>query len=218
MPYFLAGRSYRNSDEVRAACRLILMRTPTGEGLEGADAELAEALFDLHPLRSIKAGAGVLRHEVIRAPVGARRCFGVRRVDGSIVDWSIERCLNRKAGHSSMVMAAMRQTIRPFTEAFRQGQDDGSGCAVCAVTWEVDDLRRMHVDHAAPLTFARLAAAFVVETHGGWESVEVLGHDELSGPRLRPDVDLAWYRYHAERAVLRVVTRRVNLSILRRSA
>ena len=194
--------------------REILYRYAIGARVLSPDAEFLRDLLELHPEATQKIGVGVAFFRV-QQNMGSRG-FWLYRVDGTSTDWSFLACLTPPSREAE-ARAAFRTAIRDQVAEFRTNLELSG--LVCPITGEpLTSFNQIHIDHEIP--FEDLLARFlddeemelgrvaVVPTSDGSTDTELLDHG-LRG---------AWQRYHRERALLRAVSRRANLSVLRRRA
>lgn len=202
--------------KLRERARSILHRTTLGESLSGEDLAFMIELLSRHKNAERKVGVGVASIEVEAVPAWGRsaRCFWLTRIDGSRTDFGIDSCLSG-GSHEADVRAALRAEVADQVISFARATFD-AGPVVCPVTGEVLRREISHVDHAAPVTFLALATEWLESRDVA--RVELDGDaDGETTARLR-DRALAedWRAFHQRRAVLRVVSVRANLSLLRR--
>jgi hypothetical protein len=211
--YLLGSRAFGSKAEARAAFGRILRAYPDDVPLAGDDAELVFLLVyeGRHPEAVEKVGPGIA--EIVVRPSGyGTRGFWLRRVDGSMVDFSYRTALDGPPRPEATVRAALRWEIDDQIAAFRDSVQRRAGHepVTCELCGQPVDTGSGHVDHAAP-TFQQLAARFA-EATGGWGAlaVECVG---ATGRRLA-DRQLAevWRRYHARTARLRITHARCNLT------
>jgi hypothetical protein len=207
------GRRFASKSAAREYVVELLRLHDVGDTVSGVAATDLAGLLDLHPRRAEKVGAGVAGFVVLAPPPHRTRCFGARRVDGTVAHFSMLECL-KPSTERDRVLAACRAAARPDTLAFKAAAFGSGGPVPCAVsgvpvTW--DDA---HVDHAPPVFLE-----IVEQWRAGrpWASFDVRsGGDDLIGDELA-EADRASFRaFHARTANLRVVAARVNLSDLRR--
>jgi hypothetical protein len=211
--YLLGSRAFGSKAEAKAAFGRILRTYPDDVPLAGDDAELVFLLVyeGRHPQTAEKVGPGIA--EIVVRPSGyGTRGFWLRRVDGSMVDFSYRTALDGPPRPEVTVRAALRWEIDDQIATFRDSVRRRAvhGMVICGLCGQPVDIGTGHVDHAAP-TFHQLAARFARAT-GGWAAlaVECVG---ATGRRL-VDRQLAqvWWHYHARTARLRLTHARCNLT------
>lgn len=76
-----------------------------------------------------------------------------------------------------------------------------------------------HVDHVAPMTFEAIVQAFLAAIGIDAAQVEYLDGDNVTESQFADrELSERFALFHRERAVLRVVSKRANLSLLRRKS
>lgn len=188
-PIQLAGTTYPTKKAAAERVQQIL-RGPTRD-LSGEEHAIVGDLLMRHPEAALKVGPGVARLFVAPAPEdapGGWNCFYVERLDGSITDFSYQRCLTPPT-HRQDVLAAMR----------------------CEVAGQVSvaKARRVgeHMDHRVP--FVELAEGFVKANALQWDEIVVSPTTDNTWTSRLVDRQLAgrWQDYHERCAGLRPKTR-----------
>lgn len=171
------------------------------------------SLLGLHPEAVEKVGAGVAGFEVhknLKTPG-----FWVVRADGTKLDFSFYKCI-RAPSHGGTVRAAMRREVVDQVLHAKDAAFALTDELPCPVTGEAITRKTCHVDHHDP-TFVQLADDFAAH-EGGYEHIKVAAQASRIGSRLADDdVATRWRKYHGERAHLRMVSLKANLSILTRA-
>lgn len=188
----------------------MLRANQSGDVISGDDDAQLRALLDRHPDRDEKIGCGVASFFVMREGRFSGLCFGVRRVDGSVVHFSFLACLTPPT-HRMHVLTAMRHAVAVDVIMFRHAAFPTMETVVpCALTGVDVTPNTAHIDHASP-TFLEIAEAW--RDGRPWESITVERDLDLVGCRLADATDRESFRsYHQRVAVLRVVTAHANLS------
>jgi hypothetical protein len=209
----IGDRVYRRKADALVAVREIRDRVKATGRPRPEDDEFLRDLLALHPDAATKVGVGVERFEV-RRNFGNTDGFWIVRTDGSETDFSFPKCLYGSS-KEAQVRSAMRCTIIDQIQHARDRAFGSSLTITCEVTREQITRETCHMDHNDP-PFIEIADAFAAE-HGGYEAIETVAADGEIGRRFVEDA-LAeeWSRFHAERAKLRPVSKKANLSILRR--
>lgn len=199
--------------------RRILNGTPLGQPLvDAADADV-RALLARHPEADRKrAGADPVYFFVGGNEYGGR-CFYLRRPEGTETDFSFMACIKGKPSKMAEFKAACRTAVVPDILAAKERLLQEQGL-VCAVTGETLTLDQVHVDHAPPHPFDEIVQMFIREVRVDPETVDIpLGEDGDTVTRFGDrDVALTFRLFHDLCAHLRLVSKRANLSILRRAA
>ena len=172
-----------------------------------------------HPQYDIKRGPGIVSIYVKTNPTYTNnRCFWLIRTDGTETDFSFKECLT-PTPHDKKFFRALRAAIEPFTWEFKKNFFDSlTSPAYCPYTRERLEFVGSHVDHKVPLTFERLVDDFVQANGIDIDQISVAGDVEdntYQNTLVDQELKERWISYHNQRAVLQVVSRRANLSILR---
>lgn len=211
---------YRSKEAVRDVCRSIVQRYGVGGDVtDPNDDAFLRNLLKHHPDYETKRGAGIAHFRVIPNTHHGRKStgLGVVRPDGEVVDFSWNACLTPPT-HRTQVLGALRHSITDQVIAARNAVLRSGRPLVCSVTgMPIPSVDQLHMDHAAP-TFLDLAEQFIAD-NGGMGAFRILP-DSGAGISYTELEDKAlegrWQDHHQERAVLRPVLKRVNLSDLRR--
>jgi len=202
----IGQRAFPTKTAARDAVRVILNATVPGGELADADFHFIGALLGRHPEAVDKIGVGI-EAITVRPATSGTRCFWVRRVDGTEVDFSYLTAIDGVArSPKEEVCAALREEVDRQTGDYRK--DHHRADATCAICAEALGDADVHVDHEHP-TFDMLATTFAAQI-GGWEAIAV----ECVGPygrRLRDrEAGEQWQRYHHQHARLRLVHANCN--------
>lgn len=175
-------------------------------------------LFKRHQDAAAKFGVGVATIRVALAKPYNTRCFEIERADGSRTDISYLECLRASTVYD-WFPAACRTAVVSQIWATKEAAFTKLPTIACPITGDEVTRATCHVDHAPPWPFEDIVQAFI--DHAGIELglVEFLDGDGETESRFA-DKELAdaFAKFHAERAALRVVSKRANLSILRKGA
>ena len=217
-PIEIAGETFKTQTAAIERIRGIMASYHNGATVNMFDLAFLQDLLRRHPDAESKIGIGVASIFVDRNPqYPSTRTFFLVRVDGSSTDFSFMECL-RPTPHDKKVLRAFRAAVEPYTLQFKRDHFDRVGePAICPITGESIRFVGSHVDHAAPMTFEALAAAFLAgegltpEDVAVAETADHTYYDRLTDP----DLEQRWIDFHNARAVLRVVSRPANLSTLR---
>ena len=222
-PYIFGNRRFATKSEAESAIREVLYRYEAGNELVGADEELIAAVLIQHPHARDKIGAGVQRIRVRLVNEWGKkgRCFEIVRIDGSVTDFSFQKALH-PASKRQLFKEACRDLISKEIMDFRHRAFDTSGedgRIDCPVTGDrISRMEESHVDHDPP--FDELVEALIQSEGIDIESVILSGSEDGELRKSFQDQELAqkWRAYHRTHARLRVVSKRANLSVLKRNA
>jgi Protein of unknown function (DUF3223) len=95
-PIEIDTRSFTSQQQAMEFFRLMLNRYRVGDRVTSADARDLAALLKRHNEYSEKLGAGVDYFTVMVAPGFNTNCFEIVRTDGSRVDFSYQRCVDKR--------------------------------------------------------------------------------------------------------------------------
>ncbi|MDK8656356.1 DUF3223 domain-containing protein [Actinotignum sanguinis] len=91
--YVVADRVFRTKKELRSYCSLLLQTRPLGVCLEGEDKVFLLDLLSNHPRFSVKKGGGIAGVFIGEVLGWGTRNFFIERCDGSVDNWSIQKCV-----------------------------------------------------------------------------------------------------------------------------
>lgn len=91
--YTLGDQTFATKKAVLAHASEVLNRPAFGEVLRGQDEAFALDLLAHHPEVGRKHGVGIAGVAVVLMPEWGTRNFFVFRVDGSIDNWSVKKCV-----------------------------------------------------------------------------------------------------------------------------
>lgn len=192
--------------------RRILRKHEGKYEIQGEDREKVLELLGLHPNADKKLGPGVRRLYQAYDPAG-NRCFRIVRNDGVDTDISFKKCITHPSP-KAYYMEAARRAVADQIADFKNFVL-AKGAFTCPVSGETVDRSNCHVDHEEPLTFEKLALDFLRMKGVPIESVRLTARGYGRG-----FTDSAWEQewaeYHRRHARLQAVSRRANLSYLRR--
>ena len=196
--------------------RELLFRWKGQSFISGDDARFVEALLALHPRQHLIIDCGLKHVRVQEIDKGYLRFLAVR-TDSSIRDFSWKNCLSPKS-QRSQVMSICRSVVEPQIIRFRNEFWSKRKAAECPISTEPMSIRDSDVDHAPPNTFVVLVEKWLQVMRMDLELVEIeyrSGYEERSFFAERW-LEQDWAEYHLQLAVLRVISRVANRSILRK--
>lgn len=217
--YWINGELFARKSDVLDRCRCILYGTKIGERVSDDSFKFLAALISFHQSADDKVGAGI---DFITAEQNPQypttRGFWIHRVDGSKTDFSFIECVS-PSSLPKKVTAALREAVCGQILEFKNEHFEAVGeLSVCTVTAAQVTRDDCHVDHAPPNTFERIVADFMTAEGIEASDVQLLPHtDAQSFDRLAdPFLEAKWKSFHRDRARLRIVSRRANLSDVKR--
>lgn len=209
----IGARKFASKKEAATFVREILYTYAVGEALSDEHAEFMHLLLESHPESEQKIGAGVARFTV-EQNMGSRG-FWLHRIDDSKTDFSFLACLSPPTA-AQLARRAFRHAIQRQIWAFRDSCFAGEKAPVCPIAGEVLTRNSSHVDHEIP--FEEILQSFVGVREIDLANVRVNETKDGSTHTLLVDEELrrSWSLFHAQVSGLRLVSKRANLSILRR--
>ncbi len=216
-PIEVNGEFFATKSALTNRVRGILYAHVPEHRIESPDLEFLTALLNRHPKAILKIGSGIhcIFVRVNRA-FGDQRGFWLQRLDGSETDWSFIECITPSDQRKKFASAA-RAAIAYQVIAFKRRESQHLNSFCCPVTGEHVSIEEAHVDHREPWTFEAILDAFIrefsIDVQGF--SIESDGDGQLSDRFTDRDMEMEWRKFHAEKAGLRLVSQRANLSVLR---
>lgn len=213
--YEIAGEVFVSKQAVKDKVSKLLGRLGT---VSEEDEPFVLELLARHRNAQQKIGAGVQRIEVRRVKPYNTYGFYIVRVDGTGTDFSYKECLDPSTPMQRFT-AACRTAILHQRNAVRDAAFAEYRLIKCLITGETISRETCHVDHAEPWTFDAIVASFV-ESHVIDVSTTPLsggGDNETQQSFADERMTYAFCAFHKERASMRVVSKRANLSVLRRA-
>ena len=213
-PLRFGGRSFATKKAAGDAIREVLYRYELSATLSEEDVAFMASVLGNHPEFEQKVGCGVASFQV--ESNGPTRGFWITRVDGSRTDFSFLSCLTPPTAAQD-ARAGLRSEIRDQVVAFRDAAFASAPLQRCAVTDEVVSATTCHVDHYDP-TFLELVDRFLAAAGLTIEQIAVVPTSDGSTETRLANAELieVWRTFHQTHARLRIVSRRANLSLLRR--
>jgi hypothetical protein len=207
-PYAFATKT-----AARRALQDVLYRYPPGTTVTGTDVDFLAAVVACHPERDVKIGAGVASFQVEQND--GSRGFWLTRIDGTRTDWSFYACLTPPSA-AAEATAGFRSEIRSQIEAFKD-EAFNRGDVRCEITDEPLVRATAHVDHARPFNDLLRSFLFYEALNIAEVSVDPTRDGETETRLADRALAARWSSFHADEAVLRLVSQRANLSLLRRT-
>lgn len=95
-PVVLETRLFENQTKAKDYFKEMLNRYSVGDRVNSQDEADLRALLQRHNEVSDKIGSGISHFEVMRAQFNTQ-CFCIARIDGSKIDFSYQRCIDKRA-------------------------------------------------------------------------------------------------------------------------
>lgn len=195
--------------------REILNQLPLGAVQDEESIDFLDALIAMHPEADVKIGVGVHQFVIRPSTVNPwQRTFWIVRQDGTETDFSYRKCITPPSPLQDFKRAC-RTAVKPSVLAFKARVFEAGPIVLCPITGDALTIDEAHVDHASPWTFDRIAMEFLGDRD---PSVMVRPTEDGSCITEFSDSEIAleFCAFHDERACLRLVSRRANLSLLTR--
>lgn len=207
------GETFASKAALQRRVRAILAAGPGA--LPDGSHEFVIDLLRRHPSAEEKFGPGVRALRIVLAKPYNTRCFEIERLDGTRTDVSYLECLRPSTPHE-WFRACCRTAVVPQIQLARRAAFAEATTVVCPVSGDAITAEDSHVDHAPPWTFHVIIDAFIAAFSIDVACVGYTDGDGVVESRFAStDMSLSFGRFHAERAQLRVISRRANLSLLR---
>jgi Protein of unknown function (DUF3223) len=209
----IAGESFPSIAAVKRRVQGILK----ADTLSKADDMFVHGLLLRHPSAERKIGSGIERIVVQTVKPYGTRGFYIHRIDGTGTNFSYLECLRPSSAIQKFTVAC-RTSIVSQTHAIRDAAFAECPVIRCPITGEAVTRQNCHVDHAEPWTFQAIVTEFIDDYEIDVASVALTGGSDNTTEEAFTDQSLAltFAAYHRERAQMRVVSRRANLSVLRK--
>jgi hypothetical protein len=215
MTYLVNGQSFRTKVVLRDYVRGILNNTVAL--VPDHHLPFLIDLFRRHQDAEEKFGAGIAAIRVRLALPYKTRCFEIERVDGSRTDISYLECIT-PSGPRDWFPLGCRTAVVDQIRTCKEVAFAHSDVIPCPVSGEPITYGTCHVDHAPPATFDRIVRDFISEEGLKVDRVKYLDGDGNTEYRFAErELEEAFALYHSKRAQLRVVSRRANLSLIKRT-
>lgn len=184
----------------------------------GADALFLCTLFERHPSAAEKIGPGIKSIRVRRVPPYGTTGLEIERADGSRTDISYQECITPTTPDYWFRASCRSAVVMQITDAKNRAFAD-SVVIRCPITNEEITRDTCHADHAPPWTFDAIVKAFIGAMDLDVSTVEFVDGDGVTESEfVDQELTISFSEFHRDRAVLRIVSRNANLSLLRRGA
>ncbi len=216
--YIVNGERFATKKSLQNRIRGILYGYRDGDTISSADLDFMSDLLTFHQRYEQKCGVGIWYMTVRKNPVYGTMGFWLTRLDGSETDFSFMECL-MPTGQRKKFERACRAAVAPDVVIFRHRFFENSSNQRCPYTGEEISERMCHIHHRPPWTFQALVCGFIDDMGIDIDRVHILGEgiDGMVQDRFADcDLEQSWIRYHNDRATLEVVSRRANLSDLKK--
>ncbi len=191
----------------------ILNSYEIGETLTNEDFENVYHLLKKHPDSATKIGCGI--KEIIVENGGYKyNCFHIIRTDLTKEDFSYRKCINGESSDFTIFSQACKKAIEADLKNVKQDyfkQHSKNGLVKCQETGEMVNYENSHIDHRQPNTFSVIVDRFIELKE---IDISKIQYDKAKyGYRLiDKTIEQDFRNYHAEKANLRLVNGKNNLS------
>lgn len=213
----VVGELYFNTkSEAKAHFSKILNKYPLDTELISSDFEAVMSLLLCHPRVDKKLGYGVKLIKIAQGYSSKNRCFHIIRIDDSIEDFSIGKCIDgdHSAFHKFCIAArrAVEIDIRPFKKEYFEEHGNSEGKIKCPITKEEITFDEAHVDHKEPSTFSSIVHSFIKENNFDLGSVEYMTEGKYGNEFKNNELTEKFRNWHRKTAKIRIIKDKANLA------
>jgi hypothetical protein len=215
--YVINKIGFNTKNDVVKFIQSILYKYNEGEFLDKIDFNFVyDLLSEGHHNPDRKIGSGVAGIFVGTNNYN-RRGFFIKRLDGSITDFSYRKCIYKKGplhDIKSACRTAIREDIIRFRENFFKENADADGFIICPFTHQKVSIDNCHIDHIPPNTFNKIFSDWIRTKNIDPKKVKLLGYGDGDMTKKFIDEKLknSFIKFHRERMNLRVTSPLGNLS------
>ena len=217
--YTFGSCVFQSKKAVETHVGRILRNAVVGEPLQGDDFQCVFDLLCRHPAANKKIGTGVESIRVRLEPRWKSRHFEVVRTNGSATDFCYKNCLSPPT-RESLFRKACRHAVADQVISYRNEvfAAVGVGNVRCPILGILLSAENTHVDHVPPLTFENLVRTFIAQYDIDVATVQIAGFNDHEMKKSFVDDELTncWQLFHKQRAKLRLVSCKANLSHIKR--
>lgn len=187
--------------------------------LDEESAAFMGEMFLRHPSAAEKIGPGIHAIHVAKIPPFNTTGFRIERVDGTWTDASYLECLSPTGPHDWFRAACRTAVVDQIIAAKIKAFPLAPMVLACPITGEPITRETCHADHEPPWTFDAIVREFLDWTEMAISDVRYIDGDNVTEARfIDADLTKEFAQLHADLAVIRMVSKRANLSLLRRGA
>lgn len=197
MQITIANKTFKTKKEMTAYTQTMLK---TGM----IDRTFLTSLLKRHPWAEQKIGCGIDYFFTDYTEYGTK-CFHIKRIDGSVTDFSYRECINPSISYRKDFTKACREAIKQQIESWLEINDTNK-CVKCG------SIEKCEVDHY-PVMFKNILSDFIRDNNikdfkkltdcDDWDNVE--------GVKITDDNILySWQQYHAKYARYRSLCKKCN--------
>lgn len=194
----------------------ILWAYKPGQTISDEHHKFIYALLLRHSHAAEKIGPGVVR-TIIHDNGFKSQGFSVVRVDGSIESFSYTVCITPntpdKKVNSTFRREIVDQVLAVKKKAFVNKVTITCPVTNTSITWD-----ECHIDHEPPATFEVLVDRFLANRNISPEAIQIAKFGMGRFAFIDRELASAWQHFHKQHAILRAVSKRANLSDIRKAA
>lgn len=215
-PVVIGELRFSAKGEAKSHFTDILNKHPLGTELQGDEFDNVMALLLCHPKANDKIASGVKSIKIDQGFYSSNRCFHVVRVDGSIEDFSIGKCIDGEHSPFHRFCIACRRTVEAELRAkkakYFEDNRDKDGKVVCPMTKEKITFEEAHIDHREPFTFSAIVHFFTQANDIDINNIEYITEGKYGNEFKNQELAEQFQLWHRKNAKLRVVKGRTNLA------
>lgn len=202
--YVIAGEGFASKRALADRVRTILHGAPIGE-IPQEHLPFLSALLARHPQAAQKIGPGIRKFYVLaKTHPAPHRGLMVERVDGSVADFSYQKCIREPSATAKFIETLRREVVDQIT-AFRHTAFTGAATLECPITKQQFDKHTAEVHHATP-SFAALVASFLEVEHIDPAACEIASPDFGSRSLVNRELAERWRAFHRANARLKIMS------------
>jgi len=168
-------------------------------------------ILEHHPEFNKKEKCGI-EDIFIKKTIYNNNGFFIRRLDGTITDFSYLKCING-SNKLQEIKSMFRSAIRPQIVSFKYSIFNSDNEVICPITKKKLNNNNCHVDHYKP-TFNQLFKKFIKEEGVDLNKLEVGGQNKDNSMNyyfLDKKLEKNWYDFHFFNSELRITSIQGNL-------
>lgn len=205
---------YNTKKEVIKIIQKILNNNSLNTWLKREDTTILLSLLKYHPNYNIKRGVGIIGFK-IQLNNYNRKSFIIYRRDKSYTDFSYLKCITRPS-LEYYIKQACRKTISSDIIKFKQNIFNKYSIVKCKVSKVIVEFNKCHVDHYNP-TFKVLFSTWRKHRNITLKDLNISVDNTISSSFSNLSLKKDFKNYHNKHANLRIVSPKVNLSLLRKN-
>ncbi|MEZ4883778.1 MAG: DCL family protein [Chitinophagales bacterium] len=183
--------------------------------LNGSDFDDVYQLLKNHPRASEKIGVGVSKIKVEPTEYANNVCFHIHRIDGSIENFGIGKCIDGENSFFRQFSIGCRKVVKEDLEKVKKdyfSEHSKEGKVRCQFSYEELSWEETNVDHREPNTFSVIVDRFIEVEKIDLQKIEYNKDQTYGNEIINKDLQQKFKEYHKEKALLRIVSKKRNLS------